>query len=96
MVKDNRKNGFIVGLIAPFFGFFIYYLLRFRAYSFREFWEVMMSQKSLLSGIISVSLLMNILLFTIALNKKNDQLAIGIFIATCIYGVAALAIRWFG
>lgn len=94
MVRDNRKNGFVVGLIAPLFGFVIYYLLRFRAYTLKEFWEVLMMQKSLLSGIISISLLMNILVFTIALNKKRDQLAIGIFIASCIYGIASLCIRW--
>ncbi|NCI51029.1 hypothetical protein GWC95_13930 [Sediminibacterium roseum] len=94
-IQDTKKAGFIIGAIAPFLGFFIYYLMRFRLFTLKEFWQVLMMQRSLLSGIISISLLMNVLVFTLALNKRKDQLAIGIFIASCVYGGTALAIRWF-
>lgn len=94
--RDNRKIGFLIGILAPFLGFFIYYLMRFRLFSLKEFWEVLMIQRSLLSGIISISLIMNVIVFTIYLNKQKDQTAIGIFIATVIYGITALGIKWFG
>jgi tryptophan-rich sensory protein len=94
-IQETKKAGFVIGIIAPFLGFFLYYLMRFRLFTLSEFWQVLMMQRSLLSGIISISLLMNVLVFTICLNKKKDQLAIGIFIASCLYGAAALAIRWF-
>jgi tryptophan-rich sensory protein len=95
MIKDNKKNGIVIGVLAPFLGFFIYYLLRFRLFTLQEFWQVLMMQRSLLSGIISISLIMNVLVFTICLNKRKDQMAIGIFIASCVYGAVALGFRWF-
>lgn len=94
-IQDTKISGFIIGVIAPFLGFFIYYLLRFRLYTVKEFWHVLLMQRSLLSGIISISLLMNVLVFTLCLNKRKDNTAIGIFIASCIYGLIALGIRWF-
>jgi hypothetical protein len=48
-----------------------------------------------LSAIISVSLIANAVLFTIYINTQKDKTATGIFIATCIYGVLALILKWF-
>ena len=93
--KDNWKRGLIIGFLAPFLGFFIYYLMRFRLFTLKEFWEVLMMQKSLLSGIISLALLVNVIMFTIFINKHKDKTAIGIFIATCIYALVALGFKWF-
>ncbi len=94
--RDNRKLGLVLGFIAPFLGFAIYYLLRFRLFSVKEYLQVLMMEKSLLSGVISMSLLANAIIFTIYINARKDKTATGIFIATCIYGVAALIFKWFG
>lgn len=94
-IQDTKISGFIIGVLAPFLGFFIYYLMRFRLFTIKEFWHVLIMQRSLLSGIISISLLMNVLVFTLCLNKRKDNTAIGVFIASCIYGLVALGIRWF-
>ncbi len=93
--KDNWKLGLIIGFLSPFLGFFIYYLMRFRLFTLKEFWEVLMMQKSLLSGIISLALLVNVIMFTIFINKHRDKTATGIFIATCIYALVALGFKWF-
>ena len=93
--RDNIKIGLIVGFLAPFLGFFIYYLLRFRLFTIKEFFQVLMMQKSLLSGIISLALIVNVIVFTLFINKQKDKTAIGIFIATCIYAVVALIFKWF-
>lgn len=92
--KDNIKLGLVLGFLAPFAGFFIYYLLRFRLFTVKEFFEVLMMQKSLLSGIISLALIANVIVFTIYINKRQDKTAMGIFIATCIYAIGALLCKW--
>lgn len=95
LTKDNRILGLAIGFLSPVLGFFIYYFMRFRLFSFKEFGEVLMMQKSLLSGIISLSLIVNVVIFTLFINKRWDKTATGIFIATCLYAVTALIFKWF-
>ena len=94
--KDDLRLGLVLGFLAPFLGLAIYYLMRFRLFSVSEFLRVLMIQKSLLSGVVSIALLANAVVFTIYINKHKDQTAKGIFIATCIYAIVALALKWFG
>lgn len=94
-LKDNLRNGIILGFLSPLIGFMLYYLMRFRLFTFREFWQVLMMQKSLLSGIISLALIVNVVVFTLLINKRKDKTATGVFIATCIYAVVALIFKWF-
>jgi hypothetical protein len=93
--KDNIKIGVLIGIFAPFLGFFIYYLMRFRLFTVKEFFQVLMMQKSLLSGIISLALIVNVIVFTVFLNQRKDKIATGIFIITCIYAIVALIFKWF-
>ncbi len=94
-LKDNIKTGVVFGFLAPFFGFFLYYLLRFRLFTVKEFFQVLMMQKSLLSGIISLALIVNVIVFTLFINKQKDKIATGVFIITCVYAVIALIFKWF-
>ncbi len=93
--KDDIKLGLILGLLAPIVGLFGYYFWKFRLFSFNEFLQVLNMQKSLLSGIISVSLMANAIIFTIFVNQQKDKTAKGIFIATCCYAIIALGFKWF-
>ncbi|MES2333015.1 MAG: hypothetical protein V4539_25625 [Bacteroidota bacterium] len=93
--KDNWKLGLVIGFLAPFLGFIVYYLLRFRLFTVKEFFQVLMMQKSLLSGIISLALIVNVIVFTIFINRHKDKTATGIFIATCLYALVALGFKWF-
>ena len=93
--KDNLKLGLVLGFLAPVIGFTTYYLLRFRLFTVKEFFQVLMMQKSLLSGIISISLIANAVVFTLYINQEKDKTAKGIFIATCIYALVALGLKWF-
>lgn len=93
--NDNRKLGLVLGFLSPLVGFTMYYLARFSIFSVQEFWQVLMMQKSLLSGIISLALIVNVVVFTLYINKRKDKTATGIFIATCIYAIVALAFKWF-
>ena len=38
--KDNLKLGIVLGFLAPVLGFFGYYLIKFRLFSFQEFLHV--------------------------------------------------------
>ncbi len=94
--KDNLKFGLILGIIAPVFGLLFYYFWQFRLFTLKEFFQVLNMQKSLLSGIISIALIANALIFTYYINKHIDQTAKGIFIATCFYALITLGFKWFG
>jgi hypothetical protein len=94
--KDNLKLGLILGFIAPVVGLFGYYLLKFRLFTLQEFFEVLLLQKSLLTAIISIALIANAVVFTIYINQQKDKTARGVFVATCVYAVVSLFIKWFG
>ncbi len=95
MKKDNLKLGLLLGFLAPFIGIFGYYLWKFRLFTLNEFFQVLNMQKSLLSGIISIALIANAILFTLYINEHKDKTAKGIFIATCIYALITLGFKWF-
>lgn len=92
--KDDLKLGLVLGFVTPVLGMFAYYFIQFRLFTLKEFFTVMLEQKSLMSGIISISLIANAVVFTIYINKQIDKTARGIFIATCIYALVALAVKW--
>ena len=93
--KDNLRLGLILGFLSPVLGFFIYYLVKFRLFSFQEFLQLIGAQPSLLTGVISLSLITNAVIFTLYVNREKDKTARGIFIATCIYALAVLSFKWF-
>lgn len=92
--KDDLRLGMVLGFLAPVLGFFGYYLMKFRLFSFQEFLHVLRVQPSLLTGIISLALIANAVVFTIYINQQKDKTAKGIFIATCIYALASLSVKW--
>jgi hypothetical protein len=95
MVKDNYILGVLLGLALPFLGFAIFYQWKFSMFSVAEFLELLNQQKSILSGMISVSLLLNGAALTFLFQKHLDKMAKGIFFTTCIYAVVAIASKWF-
>lgn len=93
--KDNLVFGLLLGFLAPLLGFSIYYFMRFSLFSINDFVHVLMMQKSLLSGIVSIALLANAVVFTLYINTHKDKTAKGIFMATCVYALVALGFKWF-
>ena len=89
--KDNLRFGLLLGLIAPLLGLIIYYLAQFRnVTSLSGFFYYVVTEKALLTAVISVLLVANAGVFTWFVNKRKDRTAKGVFISTCIYGIAAL------
>src|ERR1700755_2824734 len=66
--KDSLKLGLILGILAPVVGMTVYYLAKFRLFSVADFFRVLLMQKSLISGMVSLSLIANAIIFTIYIN----------------------------
>ena len=88
--KDDLRLGIVLGFLAPVIGMLIYYFIQFREVSFNDFMSLILTYKKLLTGVVSISLVANAVVFTIYINARKDKTAKGIFIATCIYAILAL------
>lgn len=96
--KDNFILGTVLGFIGPLIGIVIFKLTKFQSFSFSETFHFLLFEEpshNTLSVALSLSLLVNALLFTIYINGHRDKTAKGIFALTCIYGVLVLCIKTF-
>ena len=93
--RDNYILGVLMGLLLPFLGFFGFYEYRFSLFTVQEFLELLNQQKSLLSAMISITLIINGAVLTYFFQKQQDKTAKGIFFSTCIYAIIAIACKWF-
>ena len=93
--KDNYIIGVLIGLALPFLGFAGFYQWKFSMVSVQTFLDLLASQKSILSAMISVSLLLNAAALTFFVQKQIDKTAKGILFTTCIYAIVAIAAKWF-
>lgn len=95
--KDNFLLGIVLGLIAPLMGILLFKFVKFSVFSFKETFEYMMLEPGFktLTVALTLSLLLNALLFTIYINSSKDKTAKGIFVLTVIYGLLVLIIKTF-
>lgn len=95
--KDNFLLGIILGLIAPLLGILLFKFVKFSVFSFKETFEYMILEPGYktLTVALTLSLLLNALLFTIYINSGKDKTAKGIFVLTVIYGLLVLIIKTF-
>ena len=93
--KDNLALGLAIGFVAPLLGIVIYYFVVFYKINvgFFEYLSLFKDNKSLLTGVSSLSLIANAIVFTIYINRGRDKTAKGIFLATLIYGIGVLLIK---
>jgi len=95
--KDSIGLGLILGLFAPLLGLVFFKMYKFSVFSFKETFQFMIYEPGFktLSVALSLSLLLNALLFTIYINTNKDNTAKGIFITTLVYGLIVLSIKTF-
>ncbi|MGH2553174.1 MAG: hypothetical protein ACRDEB_05620 [Chitinophagaceae bacterium] len=91
--KDNLRLGLTIGLLGPLLGLVIIYYIRFPSYSFMDFLTYFMNDKKMITSVGSLSLLVNIITFTLYINTHRDETAKGIFIITLIYGIGILVLK---
>ncbi len=94
--KDNFIYGCILGALAPIAGLLMLKYKKFGMLSFREVLQFMYLQPGhgLITAGLTVSLMMNAILFTLYINKRKDQTGKGLFVTTVIYGVVILLIKY--
>ena len=91
--KDNLRLGLALGLVGPLLGLVVIYFIKFPSYKFREFLEYFMNDNRLITSIGSLSLLANVVLFTLYVNTHRDNTAKGIFAVTLMYGIGILILK---
>lgn len=96
--KDNLILGLVLGFIAPILGLLIFKIYKFGIFTLKETFQFMYYEPGhkTLSVALTLSLLLNALLFTIYINSAKDRTAKGIFLSTVFYGTAVLLIKTFG
>jgi hypothetical protein len=95
--KDDLRLGIVLGLLGPLLGLVVIYLFRddFRSISFTEYLEFVFTNNKLITSIGSLSLLANVVLFTVYVNTRRDKTARGIFVVTLLFGIAILLLKLF-
>ncbi len=93
LTKDNLKLGLVLGLIGPVLGLIVVYFIKYNELAFSDFFELFINTKSMITAIGSLSLLANVVLFTLYVNTNRDHTAKGIFIVTLIYGIGILLLK---
>ena len=96
--KDNFIFGTIIGFLGPLLGIVIFKFTKFESNTFRETFHFLLFEEPshrTLSVALSLSLLVNAVLFTVYINTRKDKTAKGIFALTCIYGLLVLCIKTF-
>jgi len=95
--KDNFWLGAILGLIAPILGIVIFKITKFKVFSFAETFQYLRLEPGFrtLTAALSLSLLLNALIFTLYINTRKDKTAKGIFATTLVYGLLVLIIKTF-
>ena len=93
--KDNLKLGLILGLFGPLVGMVAVYFLQpqFNGLRFSEFLDLFLNTNKVITSVGALSLLANVVLFTIYINTHRDNTAKGIFLITLVYGIAILVLK---
>jgi hypothetical protein len=96
--KDNFLLGLIMGLFAPLLGMLMFKTYKFNVFTYKETFQYMYLEPGFktLTVALTLSLLLNALLFTIYINSSKDKTAKGIFATTMVYGLIVLIIKTFG
>lgn len=94
MKRNVSALGFIIGLILPVIGFFIVYLILFHNLAFGDFTKYLMHAHDKAAMVISLAIIINVAPFIYFTNKRLDLSARGVFIATMLYAVLIVLLRF--
>lgn len=86
--------GFIIGVFTPVLGFLIVFLIFRQGQPLSAFLQGLSYNHQTLAKIMTLSLLGNLIPFLICTNKRLDYTARGIMIATMLYAVLVVLIKF--
>ncbi|MBS1778790.1 MAG: hypothetical protein JST70_05665 [Bacteroidetes bacterium] len=94
MRRNVPMFGFVLGVLMPVVGFFIVYAILFHSYTFGDFTAYLMRTHEKAATVISLAILLNVLPFIYFTNKRLDLSARGVLIATILYAVLIILLRF--
>lgn len=94
MKKNVPVIGFIIGLLLPIVGIIIMYFIWFHGTPVNSFFKTMKADTHLAAKVLSMSIIINILPFILYTNKRRDLAARGVFIATMLYAVLIILLKF--
>jgi len=86
--------GLVLGLLGPFLGFVTFYLITSTHQPFDAFVQMILNRSETHSGIISVSLLFNLVFFYLALRQEWYLTVRGVIMATFIYAPFVVLLKY--
>jgi hypothetical protein len=92
-IKDSLILGLILGLLIPVLGVFAFYYSKFAAVNPGQFFLIATKHK-VLSPMLSLCAILNLGTFYLFLNKNLYLTARGIILATIIYGVTIVLLKF--
>jgi len=94
MKRNVPILGFIMGLLLPLVGIFIMYLLWGHGESLGGFLKSLTELRGMASKVLTLSLLINLIPFVYYTSKRLDYTARGIFVATMLYALVVVFIKF--
>ncbi len=93
MRKDSRSTGIIIGLLAPIAGMLVFWTVAFGFGGLMDI-KILYYETDRLSGLISLGLIANLAGFFIFYKLKLDESARGVILATFLYGLVILILKF--
>lgn len=94
MKRNVPVFGLIMGIIFPMLGVLVMYLIKFNGTPFGKFLNIMVGDHKVAAMVLSLSLLANAIPFIFYTNKRLDLTARGILVATILYAVLIVLLKF--
>ena len=91
--RDTLLRGFIIGLIAPLFGFYFFNLIFFHYWSIPQFINHVL-ELNVIAPVLSLSIIFNGAVFFLFLRLETEYSARGVLLATMLYGIAVIYFKF--
>jgi hypothetical protein len=92
MNRNASILGLILGIIMPVIGLLIIFL--FRGGSFSDYQDLIFSNHRIVPTLLSLALLLNLIPFLYYNSKRLDMTVRGIFVATMLYAVLIVLLKF--
>ena len=94
MKVNNPIVGFIIGLAGPLIGITILKFMWFKNDEFGDYISRLSHSHDMAFKVVSLALLVNLLPFLLFNNKRYDNASRGIVVATMLYAVFIILVRY--
>lgn len=94
MKRNVPVLGFILGVIMPLLALLLFYFVRFSGMDMSEFMSVLTHNHEDTAKILSLTLIANLIPFIYYTSKRLDLTARGVLIATVLYAVLIVLLKF--